>query len=325
MNAPATLWAHQARGITVCQKAHRRPRSKVLIQFPAGAGKSEVAAQLALQHLQEEPFGRVLIIAPSEPILLQFYDRLAFCAPCPVHIEKAERWAPVTARLVLASQNSIWDRLHRYPEDVLTIYDECHHANLDATENLRVARGFHHVVGLSATPWSTGCEELFGQPTVFLSLREALKLRDAQGRGVLAPYELLPWTEPKGPHGLVFCASNEECRRWCYADPGGTWITYDLGAEVRSRVAAWRAGRHPVLYANLIPREGLDSPECGAVWIAKPSESDILRVQMVGRALRWQPGKVAKVYCLTEEIREGVAAALDRCNEAPVVPLRRGR
>ena len=67
-----------------------------------------------------------------------------------------------------------------YSRDTLLIYDECHHGNLDAPENLRLARSFRHILGLSATPWSRGCLDLFAD-----SARVTLPLFVAE-RGLVA-------------------------------------------------------------------------------------------------------------------------------------------
>jgi len=305
------LWRHQVEAIEVCAAAHQGERSRVLVQFPTGTGKSEVAIQVALQWLAAHAFGRVLIVVPTSPILQQFRRRLAQVTRTPIAIDQAELHAPRSARLVLASQNSLWDRLPQYRRDVLVIYDECHHSNLDADENLRIATSFDHVVGMTASPWSRGCLALFGG-----AARVRLGLDEAQARGILARHELRPWAPPQGPHGIVFCASNSECAELSRAHPGSTWVGVNSG-QVPERIAAWKAGRHGVIYANRMLLEGFDEPRCGNVWIARSTESDIMYVQMVGRCLRFAVGKVARIYYQSEEIRAGLERALDRARVGP--------
>lgn len=304
------LWAHQARAVEVCAAAHARPRSRVLLQFPTASGKTELAIRVGLAYLGR-PFGRVLYVVPTAQILEQFVARLAQSTTHRIWVEKAGRHAPAGARLVVASQNSLWDRLPLYDPETLCIYDECHHANLDAEKNLRIAESFNHVVGLSATPWSRGCGTLFAGAASIV-----LPLNTAQEFGVVAPLVVEDWTEPQGPHGLVFCGTNAEAAARSAAHPGSTWVGVDSG-QVQARVEAWRRGAAPVLYANRMLGEGFDEPRCARVWIAVESESDIRLVQMAGRALRFQPGKVARLHCLTPAIKERLERALGRANIAP--------
>lgn len=304
------LWPHQAQAIEVCAAAHALTRSRVLVQFPTAAGKSEVAIRVALLFLVRA-FARVLLVVPTAQILDQFVNRLARCTPHRIHVEMGSKHAPAGARLVVASQNSLWDRLHLYDPATLCLFDECHHANLDAPENLRIASAFHHIVGLSATPWSRGCEVLLAD-----AAHVTLPLGEAQQRGVVAPLVVDDWCAPRGPHGLVFCATNAEAAALASAHPGSSWVGVNSG-EVSSRVAAWRKGAVSVLYANRMLGEGFDEPRCSEVWLAVESESDIRYLQMAGRALRSVPGKVARLHCRTPAIRERLMRALERAGIAP--------
>ncbi len=49
-----------------------------------------------------------------------------------------------------------------------------------------------------------------------------------------------------------------------------------------------------------------------AVWISRDTESEIALVQMAGRALRYQPGKVARIYPRTPDARVRLVAAMLR-------------
>lgn len=304
------LWAHQLQAVEVCGSAHARPRSRVLLQFPTASGKTELAIRVGLAYLGR-PFARVLFVVPTAQILEQFVSRLAQRTAHRISIEKADRRAPSGARLVVASQNSLWDRLPLYDPATLCIYDECHHANLDAEHNLRIAESFNHVVGLSATPWSRGCDTLFAD-----AAKIVLPLTTAQHLGVVAPLAIEPWTEPHGPHGLVFCGTNAEAAARSAAQPGSAWVGVNSG-RVEARVEAWRRGAVPVLFANRMLGEGFDEPRCDRVWVAVESESDIRLVQMAGRSLRARAGKVARIHCLTPAISERMRRALARADIAP--------
>src|SRR5262249_10553657 len=94
--------------------------------------------------------------------------------------------------------------------------------------------------------------------------------------------------------------------------PGSAWVGVNSG-EVSPRIAAWRAGAVPVLFANRMLVEGFDEPRCASIWLAKQSESQILYAQIAGRALRPRPGKVARVFCEGPTMESDLRAALARC------------
>lgn len=304
------LWKHQQEALVVCREQLRDEGSRVLVQLPPGTGKTEVGAICAIDWLKGAPFRKVLIAVPTAPILRQYHRRLVQLTTIPISVEKASRVVQGRPRLTLASQASLWHRIERYSTDTLFIIDECHHSNYDAPENLRLVQRFARVVGLSASPWSQGCSELFGRSySYFMSLREA------QEAHLAAPYEIKPWTPERGPWALVFCSTNNECAERSAARPGSSWIGVNVPASVVSqRVGAWQGRRLAVLYVNRMLLEGFDEKRCTSVWIAKDCESPIMIVQMVGRALRYVSGKCAQIYCTSPQMIERVRAALDRLN-----------
>lgn len=305
------LWPHQVEALQLCTKAHAGKRSRVLVQVPPGTGKTEIAARVALDWVHQRPFGRALICVSSGPVLEQFSRRMRASTRLPIGIERAQLRALRSARLVIATQQSLWSRLSSYDRNTLLIYDECHHGNLDAPENLRLAQSFDHVVGLSATPWSTGCLQLFAE-----SSRITLPLWQAQASSLLAPHEVHPWTQPAGPLALVFCASNRACEQHSRKDPRSTWIGVQVPEQERQqRLQRWRSGAFGVLYANRMLLEGFDEPRCPHVWLDKETDSQIQLVQMAGRALRFRPGKTARLYCASPDIQDQLRAALQRCNQ----------
>ncbi len=307
------LWSHQREAIEVCTQAFQRSkRSRTLVQFPTGTGKTEVAVQVALDYVLSGPFRRCLIAVSSGAILQQFYKRLCAATTLPVGLDKADLHAGSGAKIIVGSRNSLWARLAKFPADTLLIDDECHHSNYEARENLRIVERFNHVIGLSATPWTEGCLKVFGGGAkAFLSLSAAVR------QGLACPYDILPWIEPTGPLGLVYCQSNKEAERRAAALPESTWIGVNSGA-VTQRICDWMQGRSQVLFANRMLTEGFDCPRVDRVWIDKSTDSELLLVQCAGRALRVRPGKKAAIYCATPETAEQLRAALQRCDQPPL-------
>src|SRR5262249_32270082 len=157
---------------------------------------------------------------------------------------------------------------------------------------------FDHVVGLSATPWSNGCYQLFHKSGYYF-----LPLKKAQERGFLSAYAVKPWVTECGPWALVFCATNQECAERSASRPRSSWIGVNVpAAQNVERVRAWQGRRLDVLYVNRMLLEGFDEKRCANVWIARECESEIMIVQMVGRALRFLPGKCAQIFCSTPDM-----------------------
>lgn len=304
------LWPHQAEALELSRKCQRTPTSRVLVQLPPGIGKTEIAVRRAVEWVKEGAFRRAVIAVTTEPILRQYYRRLIALTPLTVGIEKAEQQARPTHKIVLASQATLWSRLGSYAKETLLIIDECHHSNYDAPENLRLVKYFDHVMGLSATPWSNGCRQLFANSGYYFC-----SLRRAQECGLVAPWKIEPWCPPKGPWGLVFCATNRECAERSAAHASSAWIGIDVRPEeILRRLRDWKIQRVPVLYVNRMLLEGFDEPRCAAVWVAKECDSAIMIVQMIGRTLRALPNKCASIYCPTEAMTAQVHACLDRLN-----------
>lgn len=298
------LWPHQRKALDACQRWHARPRSRVLVEAPPGTGKTEIACRTAIDWVRARPFGRAVICVSSLAILGQFHRRLAALTTTPIAIEQADRHAQ-THRLVIASLASLRGRLDRYPSSTLLVLDEAHHANDDALATLQTADHFDHVLSLTASPWSEGA--------LALGESERIKLcySDAMQAGLCAPYELRDWEPPRGPFGLVFCPTNRAARLRAAELPRSTWVGIDSG-EVSTRIARWRSAQVAILCANRMLWEGFDEPRCSAVWLDRDTTSDIALVQMAGRALRYLPGKVARIYTRTIEQRLRLMAALLR-------------
>ena len=126
--------------------------SRQLVVVPTGGGKTVIFSALAASM----DVRRTLILAHREELIEQAADKLHRSTGISASIEKAERWADTSARVVVASVQTLTGRrLQRWPQDHfdLVVADEAHHAISDSWQRvLRYFDGHANVLGVTATP-----------------------------------------------------------------------------------------------------------------------------------------------------------------------------
>lgn len=89
---------------------------------------------------------------------------------------------------------------------------------------------------------------------------------------------------------LIFAVSVHQCEEIARKIPGAVVVT----GETKDRAAiiqAFTAGEIPCIVNCMVFTEGTDIPRVETVIIARPTQSESLYAQMVGRGLRLYPGK----------------------------------
>lgn len=305
------LWRHQTEALGVAASFLQERRGRYLFQLPTGSGKGLLIRYIAYLWLAESNRNRVLLVFPTEEVLRQFQREIEAECTFPYTIEKASSRGQSYSRIVLASQNSLWSRIDKYESDRLCIFDECHHENLNADSNIELVRKFALVFGFSATPWSHGCESVFDKVHYSYPLSQAI------GDLICSPYRIEPWPEdesPQGSHELFFCESNQDARQHALNIPSCDYLTYEArsdGSYVR-KMQSFSTGLIKRMYCNRMLTEGFDDKRISRIFIGKETKSDILNYQMVGRALRFQPTKIARIYCIDSACARRVQEALKR-------------
>jgi len=158
--------------------------SKQLGVVPTGGGKTIIFAALAASM----DVRRTLVLAHREELIGQAADKIQRATGIRASVEKAERWADPSARVVVASVQTLKsERLLRWPENHfdLVVCDEAHHAISDSWQ--RVLRHFDmhaNVLGVTATPDRGDKREL---GTYFERVAAEVRLVDLIKDGYLAP------------------------------------------------------------------------------------------------------------------------------------------
>lgn len=284
-----------------------------MIQMATGLGKTVTFANVPHQ-------GKVLILSHREELVhqpLKYFN-------CSKGIEMADKTSN-GEEVISASVQSLVRRLDRFKEDEfdLIITDEAHHA---AAKSYRTI--YNHFkprlhLGFTATPNradSARLDDIFssiifqrdlrwGIENEYLSDIHCLRVDigyDLRGvksqHGDYAPGELdkamdgtadaIAQAYRDHAHGatLIFAVSVEQVNQIAAKIPGAVAVTGET--DNRSDIIAdFTARKIPVLVNCMVFTEGTDIPLIETIIIARPTQSDSLYAQMVGRGLRTHPDK----------------------------------
>jgi ATP-dependent helicase IRC3 len=322
MQAP-TLRPYQREAIEAVLSARRAGLRRMLVCLPTGAGKTVI-----FSHLARLAKRQVLVLAHREELLNQAREKLsqALGAAGIVAIERGSEKARSDARILVCSIRSLHEkRLAQVLEGRdfgLVIYDECHHAA--AEDNVRVLRA----LGAFDPNW-TGLDEIFERIVYTRSLPEMIAdgflapLRgfristaaDLRGLGASGmdfdDAELSAAVDIEERNALVarsiqelardrrtiaFCVTVNHARNLCHAlnalGVAAGIVHGAMPAQVRAKALAdFRAERTQVLVNVAVLTEGFDDPEVSCIAMARPTRSEGLYAQCVGRGTRLAQGK----------------------------------
>ncbi len=295
-------------------KIQTMPPGAYLIQMATGLGKTVTFSRIPRE-------GRMLILSHREELVrqpLKYFD-------CPTGVEMAAERAVMFDEVVSASVQSIVRRLGSYqPESFdIIITDEAHHA---AAATYRKIYDYFRPrlhLGFSATPGrgdKVRLDDIFSDIIFQRDLRWGIQnnyLSDIFCRRVNIGYDL---TGVKTSHGdyapgeldeamdgtadaiaeaystlatgatLIFAVSVHQAQEITKRIPGAVCVTGET--ENRSEIVqAFTDGKIPCIVSVMVFTEGTDIPRVETVIIARPTQSDSLYTQMVGRGLRMFPGK----------------------------------
>ena len=284
-----------------------------LCQMATGLGKTATFTHIPRQ-------GRVLLLSHREELVHQparYYD-------CPVGFERAQEHSK-GEEVVSASVQTLVRRLNRFSpsEFDMIITDEAHHAS--ATTYRKIYNHFHprlHV-GFTATPNRGDRVRL---DTVFSKIIFQRDLRWGIENGYLcdihclrvdigydlsrvhtrmgdyAPGELeeamagtsdaIAQTYREYAKGatLIFSVSVSQAEEIAQRIPGAVVVTGQTKNRAKI-IQRFTDGEIPCIVNVMVFTEGTDIPRVETVIVARPTQSEALYAQMVGRGLRLYHGK----------------------------------
>lgn len=292
----------------------QQPPGAYLIQMATGLGKTVTFANIPRR-------GRMLILSHREELVrqpLKYFD-------CLCGVEMAGESTTPMDEVVSASVQTISRRLDRFhPNDFdIIVCDEAHHAAANTYRRI-----FNHftprlLLGFTATPGrgdKVRLDDIFSDIIFQRDLRWGIKngyLSDIHCRRVNIGYDLSRVRTSRGDYApgeldqamdgtadaiseayrdlavgstLIFAVSVHQAEEIASRIPGAVVVT----GETKNRVAiieAFTRREIPCLVNCMVFTEGTDLPLVETVIIARPTQSDSLYTQMVGRGLRLHPGK----------------------------------
>lgn len=299
---------------------------KVLAVLPTGAGKTVIFSKVA-----ERSSGRTLVLAHREELIEQAKNKIEATTGIVAQVEKAERKAERNCSVVVASVQTLQgDRLAGWPQDHFSriVVDEAHHALSDTYRRILEHFCTARVLGVTATPFR-GDKKNLG--TMFETVAFEIGLIDLIKQGYLSPiriksvplqidlngirtisgdYDLEQVDQALDPiltkaaaaiaHEaaqrkiLVFLPLRKTSQK--FADIlNGVGIKakhVDGNSEDRKEILeSFSRGDFQVLCNAMLLTEGYDEPSVDCVCILRPTKSQPLYAQMVGRGTRLHPGK----------------------------------
>lgn len=291
-----------------------QPPGAYLIQMPTGSGKTATFTSIP-RH------GKVLILSHREELVrqpLKYYT-------CKTGVEMAGETSDPDCEVVSASVMSMAKRLSRFaPEEYDTIIvDECHHSGAVTYKNIINHFKPRLLLGFTATPNRSDnvrLDDVFSEIIFQRDLRWAIEngylcdihcLRCNIGydlsavrtrNGDYAPGELeeamdgtadaiaQAYREYAKGATLVFAVSVHQAEEIAKRIPGAVVVT----GKTKNRadiIEKFTRRDIPCIVNVMVFTEGTDMPLVETVIIARPTQSDSLYSQMVGRGLRLHPDK----------------------------------
>lgn len=291
-----------------------QPPGSYLAQMATGLGKTVTFANIP-RHGE-----RMLILSHREELVEQprkYFD-------CSYGVERAAQRSN-GEEVVSASVQTMVRRLDRYdPEDFgLIICDEAHHAAASTYRKIFDYFRPEKLIGFTATP-NRGdkirLDNVFSRIIFQRDLRWGIQngyLCDISCWRVDIGYDLSAVHTRHGDYApgeledamdgtadaiaqayrelavgatLIFAVSVNQCEEIAKKIPGAVVVT----GETKNRaeiIKAFTAGEIPCIVNCMVFTEGTDIPRVETVIVARPTQSESLYAQMVGRGLRLYPGK----------------------------------
>jgi DNA repair protein RadD len=319
------LRPHQVAGIEALRDALRSGKRRPVLQAATGAGKTLLAAQIIENALTKGK--RALFTVPRISLIDQSVDAFMHEGVVDIGVIQAAHELTDPTRLVqVASVQTLMRR--EVPKADLVIVDECHLA-FDWVHEWMADDAWKRVpfIGLSATPWTKGLGQHWDHLIVAATTRDLIEqgllapyrifapshpdltgvktqggdyavgqLSKAMSKPKLVADVVQTWQE-KAENRPTLCfavdrahAKHVQQRFLAAGVPCGYVDAYSKPEERQVLERDFRSGALRVACSVGVLTTGIDW-DVRCISLARPTKSEMLFVQMIGRGLRTAPGK----------------------------------
>jgi len=315
------LWDHQAKALDALRQSIAQGVRRIVMQAPTGAGKTRVAAEIVEGAIRKN--NRMAFVVNAIGLIDQTVEAFYAEGIRDIGVIQANHSMTDWAKPVQVCSIQTLKSRNAYPEAKVVVFDECHSLH-DFHKQWLADAAWQNVpfIGLSATPWSKGLGKYFESLLVMATTQELIdkgvlsrfkvfctgqpdlkdvkvvageyvkdQLSDAMCGGTLTADIIDTWKRMWGkPNTLVFCVDRKHAETVHYRfQEAGVQSAYQDGETCSSDRADIKRGFHNGTYDVVC---NIGTLTTGVDWdvrclvLARPTKSEILLTQIIGRALR---------------------------------------
>ncbi|MGQ4559283.1 DEAD/DEAH box helicase [Levilactobacillus hammesii] len=314
------LHPYQTKLVNQARQALAKGNKAVLLQSPAGSGKSVIIAEIA--RLTVNKGGSVMFMVHRKELVEQITNSFR---------ENAVDLSHCTIQTV----GKIANRLRILPRPALIITDESHHSLAKTYRKIYDYYAGVPRLGFTATPWrlnGKGLHDVYDDmvlgpsidwlienhylaPYKYFSVKlvndEKLKksstgdytnksIDDAVGRTIFGDVVKTYQEKTAGQQAIVYAHSvefsKEVAEAFRRAGINAEHADAKTPAAKRNQIMAdFKSGELKVLCNVDLISEGFNVPDCSVVIMLRPTESLVLFIQQSMRSMRYRPNKTATI------------------------------
>lgn len=324
------LRPYQLQALDAIRDSVRGGVKRLVVQAPTGSGKTKLAAAIVDGAMAKG--NRTAFVVPAISLIDQTVESFYAEGIREIGVIQASHQLTNWSRPVQVCSIQTIQARKAWPEAKTVIFDECHRLH-DAHKRWLADAAWQHVpfIGLSATPWTKGLGKHFSSLLVAATINDLIaqghlskfrvfatghpdlsgvkivageyhegELSDAMQQGELTADIVRTWREKFG-QGKTLCFGVDKAHAKSIQErfeeagvPCGYQDADTTDDERREIKRKFHNGDYQVVSNIQTLTTGVDW-DCRCLILARPTRSEMLFVQIVGRALRTATGKDAAI------------------------------